>query len=642
LWQAALRAQPEHAEALEHYLTHLLTAGSPEDASAATELLVDRAQQASATHDLATALHAYTRAADLAKDRLLDVPRAQGLLQAAYALLPKAPNDPDSDEKSAKVQVPAALSALYRGIVERNLDCAQKVGDKPQLQAYAHELATLVTQPAEKSRYFGQAAQAALANRDTDAGKALLLQALRYQPGQLDLLDQLVPLCDDSEAAALLSAMLPVSQSSVFVAPDSSQQEPQSQIEKRVHLWRVLAGAQVRLGEPDAAASTYDLAIAAASALSPDVTQELRHAALQVIHDDGHPRLAEHLRALLEVSPLDEQLLLRWQQLAVYQGQAGTARRIAQVLYYLADPSLASNPEGRPPALPPIPTNVRLEDADHLRFAEPSARSLGDVFAALWDGITGLKAPALDAFGAAGNDRVLPTESSADEAARAFAVATRVLGNQKSSLYRVGWQQFALPRVVGKLPGSLVISPALGRLSPGEIQFILARAVQGLRPEYILALCMPAAELTHLLGLAVRGFHPRHAKIPQEEVTAWKRELPYRAVKRLGEVFRDLGEVSFSTVEWRRAVRRATQRAALLICGDLIAAVQVVAGIDLSLAQGTGNAADDALRPHLRLDTLSRPIDIEAEAEADIDDLCRFYLDPQHAALFDRLHPLSS
>ncbi|HRI53653.1 MAG TPA: hypothetical protein PLW65_26095, partial [Pseudomonadota bacterium] len=184
------------------------------------------------------------------------------------------------------------------------------------------------------------------------------------------------------------------------------------------------------------------------------------------------------------------------------------------------------------------------------------------------------------------------------------------------------------PKVFARMPRALVVSPALAKRPVGELRFILARGVEGLRPEYILATAMPPADLARLLGLAVRAFHPRHSAKPADDVAAWKRDLAYRAVKRLAELLRDQPDVTFSTVAWRRAVRRTLQRAALSFSGDLISAVSVIRNVDLSASQ-------DGY--HLRLD--HHGADAAAEAEADVRDLCTFFIDPLNAPLLDRLHP---
>ena len=175
-------------------------------------------------------------------------------------------------------------------------------------------------------------------------------------------------------------------------------------------------------------------------------------------------------------------------------------------------------------------------------------------------------------------------------------------------------------------------SQQLTKLGLPAAQFIVARAIEGLRPEYILATVMSQPELDKLLSLAVRAFHPRYSAKPGDDVSAWKRELAYRAVKRLTELFKEQGDTEFSTSTWRVAVRRTLQRAALLVTGDLLAAAHVIRTVDLPLSR---EAKGDGY--FLRLGEPDS--DLAAEAEADIADLAAFFIDPASAPLLDRLHP---
>lgn len=658
LWQAALRLLPEHAPSAEHYLDLLLAEGDSADASEAQTLLAGRAQRALAAGDPVAAVRAYLGAADLARDKLGDAAAAHALLLQAYTHAPgiKRPRPAGAEEESgirsasALLPLPTDQADVRRELLTKLLGSARGLNLLAEAQNYAENLAEVSDLPEQKSAYLRHAADCALRLSQADVGKALLLKALRYAPGDLDLLTQLAPLFDDSEAASMLGAMLVQSASTMFQAPtgNAPTEEPRERVEQRVRLWRHLAGVQERLGENEAAADSYDQALAVASRLGSTVTLELRRAALAVVEGRSAERARGHLRALLAATPLDRSLLIRLQSLEEAGDNPVLAARIAQVVRLLElgpTGTLTGIVSGTSLALPAIPSTLKLDEAEHARFAVPEARLLSDVFAALWDGIVGLKAPQLDSFGVAGNDRVVPSESSADEVARSFAIASRVLGNQRSSMYRVGWQQFVLPRISGRMPAGLIISPGLGKQTLGEVQFIISRAVCALRPEYILAVCLAPRELTQLLGLAVRGFHPRHARTASDDVAAWKRELPYRSVKRLGEVFRDLGDVQFSSVTWRRAVRRTLQRTALLLSGDLLSAAHVLRNIELPAALATaqaistGGGKEEANGMHLRFDNAARGAEASAECEADIADLCAFFIDPQHAPLFDRLHP---
>jgi hypothetical protein len=192
--------------------------------------------------------------------------------------------------------------------------------------------------------------------------------------------------------------------------------------------------------------------------------------------------------------------------------------------------------------------------------------------------------------------------------ARAFALCSRVLGNRKAVLYRAG-AGAPMITLTALPPTALVAGPRLWELPAAEALFLIGRAVELLRPEYILAESIPKDELARILGLAVHAFHPRHVRHSGEAVAAWRRELPYRAVKRLSDLLRDLADVEFSTAVWRRAVRRTANRAGLVLCGDLRAAQAAL------LALGS------------------------EETAADVEDLALFSLSAEAGELADRVRP---
>ena len=165
--------------------------------------------------------------------------------------------------------------------------------------------------------------------------------------------------------------------------------------------------------------------------------------------------------------------------------------------------------------------------------------------------------------------------------------------------------------------------------------FLLARAVSALRPEFILPATLSATELSRLLQLSVKAFGPRQTGKPTDEVATWKRELPYRASKRLQDLFKEQLDLDPTAQSYRVAVRRTLQRIALLVCGDLLAAKNVLFGIDVPAAQDPATAS---LGYVLRLG--DGELSAQTEAEADFADLCAFFVAPQHAPLFDKLHPV--
>jgi tetratricopeptide (TPR) repeat protein len=600
LWQIALGIAPEHAAAAAHYLDLLLASSDAEDAAVAMGLLSGRAERALQAGDLQTGLGEYQRAAELA-GRLGDTAKAHELLVASLAHIPSP--------------TPEELLTVRRSLESRLSDSAERLGDLPAAITYAQGLAATAATAEEQARWLHRAAGWALSAQRPEDGKALLRQALQATPAAVALIEELAVLLDGSEMAETLPAVL-----SAATPADAATAR------RLMALWQQAAQAQLGQGQGGAAAGSYDRAIALSLTAEPAAEPRLRRAALEVLPDTEAERARAHLLVLLRHDPFDKELLGRLRLLEERAEHRGAAARLQQLLALLEPTGVA------PAALPLVPPGIRLDESDHARWADPPARVFAEVMTALWDGVYGLKAPTLDSFGVASTDRLQPSESSADELARTFAAACRVLGNQRAGLFRAAGQQHVLPKVFARMPTALVVSPALSKRPIGELQFILARGVEGLRPEYILATSMPPAELAKLLGLAVRAFHPRHAAKPADDVAAWKRDLAYRAVKRLTELLRDHPDVMFSTVAWRRSVRRTLQRAALLFSGDLISAVSVIRGVDLAASH---EPRLDGY--YLRLD--HHGAEAAAEAEADVRDLCTFFIDPQNAALLDRLHP---
>jgi hypothetical protein len=156
-----------------------------------------------------------------------------------------------------------------------------------------------------------------------------------------------------------------------------------------------------------------------------------------------------------------------------------------------------------------------------------------------------------------------------------------MLGNRKTGLYLSTNADFSDVALVAQPPTSIVVGPPLtsGR-ALADVRFILGRALEIARPEYILAAALPRQEFTRLFAAILRAFHPRHARrtvAGDDEAQLWKRALPYKVAKRLAELFRELANTEFSSARWRKAVQKTGNRAGLLAAGDVIAAARVLA-----------------------------------------------------------------
>ncbi|HEX8953807.1 MAG TPA: hypothetical protein VF945_18240, partial [Polyangia bacterium] len=233
-----------------------------------------------------------------------------------------------------------------------------------------------------------------------------------------------------------------------------------------------------------------------------------------------------------------------------------------------------------------------LDEADHELLAHQEALALAAVFAALWEGTAAERAPGLDSVGVGPNDRVSPVAKS--ELARAYADCARLLGNRKTAMYLKPDPSFTDVALVAQPPTAVVVGPALtdGR-STADVRFLVGRALEIARPEYVFAAALPPAEFTRLFAAILRAFHPRHARRKADETdeaAKWKRALPYKVAKRLAELFRAQANIEFSSHRWRRAVQKTGNRAGLLACGDIIAAARVLS------AEGDKEGIEDLAR----------------------------------------------
>ena len=256
---------------------------------------------------------------------------------------------------------------------------------------------------------------------------------------------------------------------------------------------------------------------------------------------------------------------------------------------------------------------------------------MADVLSSLWDGVFRSKhRPWMRwAFRAPIDSR---QRKFPDELARAFALCSRVLGNQRGGLYRPAGHALALPRLMAKLPTAVIASPQIGKRPPGELVF--ARAC---RREL-------AARIHHAGGDASDGLESAVPACGQGVQSAPDRQAHRRCddvetraglprEQKAARPAKEQPDLDPAATGYRLAIRRAIGRAALLVSGDLLAARNVLLQIDVPAAQDAGSTAAG----YLRLG--EGESSALADAESDLADLCAFFIAPQNAALFDRLHP---
>jgi tetratricopeptide (TPR) repeat protein len=534
LIEAAVRLHPGHAAALGLLAERAIEAGDVERALDLFE------RQAAATVDLAERLQRFERVGDVILSELKDRPRAMGAFERAQE---------------------AAGDNASTALLDKLLLLEREAGRLDRAAAIASKLVERATQKPERARRLREAASLDAALGKTDEAIARLKSALELDPLAHEALAGLSALLvakgGDEEAAQLLTRALPI------LAPPSEAERP-----SRAVLWMRLGECRERLRDGKGALAAFEKALEADPSRRP-----LRETLLSRYGDDpAHDDVVRaHHIMILKDDPLHPPSL---RAVARIDKQGGK-----RFLELLAVAGAISDDERRKlAAMPSTMDEARvgsLDEDDHTRLAHPEALPLGPVFAALWEGSAPLT-PDLAAMGVHSGNRVSPVDKS--ELALAYALASRVLGNRKTGLYQ---KVDAAPTevvVMAHPPTAIVVSPRLPeQKAAADLRFVLGRALEIARPEYVLAAAMSRDEFTKLFGAILRAFHPRHrGRSGDDEAANWRKQLPYKVARRLSELFHNLGETHFSSASWRRAVQHTANRAGLLASGDVVAAARVL------------------------------------------------------------------
>ncbi|HEY0707517.1 MAG TPA: hypothetical protein VGG33_12015, partial [Polyangia bacterium] len=235
---------------------------------------------------------------------------------------------------------------------------------------------------------------------------------------------------------------------------------------------------------------------------------------------------------------------------------------------------------------PEDPYASGLNETDLVeRLAHPEARVLAPLFAAIWEGVPGLGGATLESLGLTPLDKVSPIADMV--LAQIFGQVVKALENRRASLYVASALASTgqMTTLLVPPPPSIVVAPALVEAEPAVMRFLIGRAVELCRPEYILGMALPSAEFTQMLSSLLKAFHPRHARwragdgsAASEQAAKLKKALPYKVSKRLAELFQENEAQSFSSVRWRQVVDETGNRAGLLMCGELATAARVILG----------------------------------------------------------------
>jgi tetratricopeptide (TPR) repeat protein len=218
-----------------------------------------------------------------------------------------------------------------------------------------------------------------------------------------------------------------------------------------------------------------------------------------------------------------------------------------------------------------------LDDADHERLAHPQARALAGVFAALYDGAPRLVGSRFASFGCAPQNRVSPMSNL--QAAQVFGQVARMLGSRRAGLYLTAEGVCDGIALVSEPPTGIVIDARLAHgTEPGELRFLLGRALTLTRPEYILSETVDRTEFAQLFRAVLSAFHPRRSRQQVDSPLAAQlgKLVPVATARRLTELLGERTHAPWSSVGWRSAVRQTANRCGLLACGDIATAVRIL------------------------------------------------------------------
>jgi tetratricopeptide (TPR) repeat protein len=544
LLEAAVRIHPGHVAALGLLAERALEDG---DVARGLELLELQAQATREPEDRAVR---FERVADAILSELNDTARASASYDQAVA---------------------AAGDAATVALLEKALNLQRAGGKLEKAAETATRLLDRDGPAPERAKRLREAAALDAALGRKDQARERLQKALELDPLDHETLAglsaMLVQEGRDDDAAQLLTRALPLLPPATVGLRAA-----------RASLWMRLGECRERLRDGRGAVVAFEKALEADPARRP-----LRELLLERYGDDpAHDeQVRPHRVMLIADEPLHAPSLRALARIDARQGARDGGRRFLELLAVAGQ--ITDEERHLLSKAPPVldEPGGTLDEDDHLVLAHAEALPLAGVFAALWEGTAAERAPGLDSVGASANDRVSPV--AANELAHAYSLCARLLGNRKTGLYLKPDPEFTRVALVAQPPTAIVVGPSLteGR-SLADVRFLLGRALEIARPEYILAAALPPAEFTRLFAAILRAFHPRHARRrpdqsgDADEAAMWKRALPYKVAKRLAELFRDLANTEFSSHRWRRAVQKTGNRAGLVASGDIIAAARVL------------------------------------------------------------------
>lgn len=600
--------RPERSAALNEQALHL-TPSHPRTLRALADLAIERGDKLEATHSLrrvaecsasqSERIQIFEQIGDLHLD-LENPAAARTSYSEAASLL----------EQNSEAHIP---------LLEKLLGLERADGDIRQAIQTARRIAECIAEPKVRAARRREVAVLQLEQGEPLAAAETLEKVLEDEPSDEVALHQL---CDayaraghSSDVAKTLERLLPI------LPPPS---EPKIERERAI-LWERL-GAALALRDVGEGIFALEKAVAA------DPSRLSARMALAKLYEQNPDRLDLALsnhREILNLEPASEGSLRALATDLIQKNLWDSAHCYLELLALLG----LAQEEDRA-SLGRYPTNIRgIEEPfdgtidDTLRATHLVHRDvevLGEVFALLWEGLPLFSEMSLDKLGVTLKDKVSAISNL--DVAKIFSQIGKALGNQRVGLYLKTEGDINELRLLPVPPVGIVIGEQLtSTASVAELRFRIARALELLRPEHILAVSLDPVALDDLFMTVLKAFHPKHNRWRAgsedslaEEAARLKKALPYKYAKRIAEIFQEQADITMDCDRWRKAVIETGNRAGLLVCGDLAYAARIVLSESLQPAPAW-IGADHFLE--------------NAQKEGQFKELLRYFISPDHFKL---------
>ncbi|MFH2007321.1 MAG: tetratricopeptide repeat protein [bacterium] len=560
LWEAALQFKPDHMPAIDALVSYHTERGATADAARYLRA------QADATTDAAAKVQLLDSLGDLYLDKLEDDGAALGCFREA-------------------LEAAEPVESRHLPILEKLFPLCRSLGDDAEAARVIGLILAFTEDSDLRMPREIQAADAYLALGEVDRAQRHLQNALELDPSNEQATVALVDLYDQTgqykELADLLHGYL----------GKLEEASEEAEWSRRAALYERLAETYRHgLEHPQGAIEALE------KALELDPTRLSCREILSELYGEApeyDDRAFLNNLALVATDVKRPQALRNLARVYTTRGDVDKAYCIYRLLDVMGQADLDELgfiAQNAPRELAPdeIPSGVLQEEDRAACLAHPDTKIMVEVFSTLWEGAPALFGQGLEALGISAQDRISPVADM--DLARVYGAAARVLGNRHTGLY-LGWENEPNEvRIACHAPPVITVGPDVEQRPLGELRFLLGRALELTRPEYIIVSGLDRTEFSSLFAAVLRAFHPRHSRRRGDDsdphsnrAAQLKKDLPYRVSRKLVDLLQAKAHVEFNSALWRQAVQHSGNRAGLLVSGDLRSAVRILLSEELKL-----------------------------------------------------------